>query len=253
VARCAWASKAMNNCFHNSALLSKRTTTRLGSGPHLCGWGGNRPDCHAGFHLHPWQVPHRQEVFGPHRISRLGVAATMPLYGTTYHMTVRLLQDHPALLVGCWRLMERLLKRLAEPIERWGVERASGVVRVVERPVKRLVFSCEMCGQCVLHRTGMTCPMTCPKEIRNGPCGGVALDGSCEVDPQMPCVWVQAIERADKTPWRDEIYRLNPAVDWRLEQMASWVTFASGRDQWVRSLPGRANEAGRAPEERGPR
>ena len=26
-----------------------------------------------------------------------------------------------------------------------------------------------MCGQCVLHSTGMTCPMTCPKTLRNGP------------------------------------------------------------------------------------
>ena len=39
-----------------------------------------------------------------------------------------------------------------------------------------------MCGQCVLHSTGMTCPMTCPKTLRNGPCGGVREDGDCEVE-----------------------------------------------------------------------
>jgi hypothetical protein len=34
--------------------------------------------------------------------------------------------------------------------------------------------------------------MNCPKDIRNGPCGGVREDGGCEVIPDMPCVWVLA-------------------------------------------------------------
>nr|WP_245947992.1 methylenetetrahydrofolate reductase C-terminal domain-containing protein [Halomonas montanilacus] len=29
-----------------------------------------------------------------------------------------------------------------------------------------------MCGQCILSSTGMSCPMNCPKSLRNGPCGG---------------------------------------------------------------------------------
>jgi methylenetetrahydrofolate reductase (NADPH) len=49
-----------------------------------------------------------------------------------------------------------------------------------------------MCGQCVLSATGMACPMNCPKEMRNGPCGGVRADGRCEVRPDMRCVWVEA-------------------------------------------------------------
>lgn len=32
--------------------------------------------------------------------------------------------------------------------------------------------------------------MTCPKGLRNGPCGGT-LDGLCEVLPDQPCVWTQ--------------------------------------------------------------
>jgi len=55
-----------------------------------------------------------------------------------------------------------------------------GLVSAVEHAIKKPVFGCRMCGQCVLHDTGMTCPMTCPKELRNGPCGGVRPDGRCE-------------------------------------------------------------------------
>ena len=44
---------------------------------------------------------------------------------------------------------------------------------ILEHAVKGPVWDCQMCGQCVLHETGMTCPMTCPKTLRNGPCGGM--------------------------------------------------------------------------------
>ena len=47
----------------------------------------------------------------------------------------------------------------------------------------------------------------------------------------MDCVWVKGIERIQKTPYKREMYRLNPPVDWRLEGMASWVTMAVGADQ----------------------
>ena len=38
--------------------------------------------------------------------------------------------------------------------------------------------------------------MTCPKTLRNGPCGGVRADGGCEVKPEMRCVWLKGYERA---------------------------------------------------------
>ena len=111
------------------------------------------------------------------------------------------------------------------------MERASRIVFPPEEVIKGLLFNCQSCGQCVLHYTGMTCPMNCPKQLRNGPCGGVRLNGKCEVKPDMDCVWVKAVERAPRTPYAHEIYRLNPPVDWRLAGLASWVTFATGRDQ----------------------
>src|SRR5215213_8699734 len=50
-----------------------------------------------------------------------------------------------------------------------------------ERVVKARLFGCRMCGQCALPATAYACPMSCPKQLRNGPCGGVGTDGSCEV------------------------------------------------------------------------
>lgn len=141
------------------------------------------------------------------------------------------LQDRPFLLVQAWRMTEGVLSLLTRPLQQLGLERASRWVKPIEKPVKRLLFDCQMCGQCVLHYTGMTCPMTCPKQLRNGPCGGVQMDGKCETDPDMDCVWVKALERIDKTPYGQEKLRLNPPVNWQLEEMASWVTLALGYDQ----------------------
>lgn len=141
------------------------------------------------------------------------------------------IQDRPAFLVYAWKSTEAALGLISPVLRRWGLERASRWVKPIEKPVKRLLFDCQMCGQCVLHYTGMTCPMTCPKQLRNGPCGGVQMDGRCEVDPSMDCVWLKALERLARTPWSEERLRLNPPVDWQLEEMASWVTLALGRDQ----------------------
>jgi hypothetical protein len=141
------------------------------------------------------------------------------------------LQDHPGPLVQAWRLTEVSLRLMRGGFRRLGLERSSRSLALVEEPLKRLLFGCRMCGQCVLHYTGMTCPMTCPKELRNGPCGGVCLDGKCEVDETMDCVWVKAVERVARTRYAEEIHRLNPALDWRLEGMSSWVTFALERDR----------------------
>jgi hypothetical protein len=111
-----------------------------------------------------------------------------------------------------------------------------GVVAGVEAVVKRPVFGCRMCGQCVLHSTGMTCPMNCPKTLRNGPCGGVRANGNCEVKPEMRCVWLKGFERAEGMPalpkhWREEYNDMRPPVDNRLKNTSSWANFLSKRDR----------------------
>ena len=95
---------------------------------------------------------------------------------------------------------------------------------LIEHAVKGPVFDCRMCGQCVLHSTGMTCPMTCPKTLRNGPCGGVREDGNCEVKPEMRCVWVEAWSGAGRIKGGlDKIRVVQLPVDRRLEGRSSWL------------------------------
>lgn len=109
-----------------------------------------------------------------------------------------------------------------------GLRRA---VLLVERSMKESVWDCRMCGQCILHSTGMSCPMRCPKNLRNGPCGGVLQNGHCEVLPEQPCVWVQAWEGSRKMPvWRDHLRHVQRPVDWRLQETSSWENLLTGRD-----------------------
>ena len=106
----------------------------------------------------------------------------------------------------------------------------------LERWTKETLWDCRMCGQCILHSTGLTCPMRCPKNLRNGPCGGTLQDGSCEVVPEMRCVWVEAWERSRTLPlWRDHITHVERPTDWRLQETSSWENLVSGRDRVVPS------------------
>ena len=110
-------------------------------------------------------------------------------------------------------------------------QRLDRFLRPVEFAIKKPVFGCHMCGQCVLHSTGLVCPMTCPKNLRNGPCGGVRLDGKCEVYPEKACIWVTAQQNSSRLPWPEELHDLRPPVDWSLQGSASWVNLLTGRDQ----------------------
>ena len=107
-------------------------------------------------------------------------------------------------------------------------------ILLVERRTKEDIWDCRMCGQCILHSTGMSCPMRCPKNLRNGPCGGVLQDGNCEVLPDRRCVWVEAWEGSRRLPlWRDHMFHLNKPVDWRLQETSSWENLFTGRDGYA--------------------
>ena len=96
-------------------------------------------------------------------------------------------------------------------------------LRPIEKAAKGLVFDCRMCGQCLLSRSGMACPMNCPKELRNGPCGGIRGDGTCELDASMPCVWLQAWAGAGRMKNAASIRAIQHPVSHRTAGRSTWA------------------------------
>jgi hypothetical protein len=126
-----------------------------------------------------------------------------------------------------YRGFESLLVHLHPLFKALGYDRIERPVAVVERAVKGMLFDCQMCGQCILSSTGMSCPMNCPKGLRNGPCGGVRSDGNCEVKPDMRCVWVEAYRGATRIPGGVEaMSSVQFAVDQRQQGRSSWLRVA---------------------------
>jgi hypothetical protein len=124
---------------------------------------------------------------------------------------------------GC---LEPALVWLDPVFRRLGYNRLEVPMAMVEYAVKGFLFDCRMCGQCVLSSTGMSCPMNCPKTLRNGPCGGVRANGNCEVKPWMKCVWIDAWEGAARMKRGDRISTVQPPVDRSLEGSSSWLRVA---------------------------
>lgn len=141
------------------------------------------------------------------------------------------LKNHPQLLEVAYLLTKRLIE-LGFPFARRVAPRASERAMLwSEELVKGYAFNCQMCGQCILHSTGMTCPMNCPKNLRNGPCGGVRPNGHCEVIPEMPCVWVQAWERSQSMMlYGEQIHLIQPPVDRTLQGTSAWINLIDKRD-----------------------
>lgn len=122
-----------------------------------------------------------------------------------------------------YQQLESVLVALDPLLSKIGYSRIEAPAAFVERHVKGLMFDCRMCGQCVLSSTGMSCPMNCPKQLRNGPCGGVRPGGFCEVKPEMRCVWVEAWDGASRMKHGDKIDVVLPPVDRRLEGSSAWL------------------------------
>jgi hypothetical protein len=142
------------------------------------------------------------------------------------------LRDRPAFLERLYRATSAVFERLHPLIRRLGYGRVERLILLPEDVSKSIVFDCRMCGQCILHSTGMTCPMTCPKNIRNGPCGGVRANGNCEVIPEMRCIWVEAYERSRRMKvYGEEMMVLQPPVDRQLEGTSAWMNMLTGVDR----------------------
>jgi len=122
--------------------------------------------------------------------------------------------------------LRRLLARLA----RWADARpaVAAAVERLELAVKRPVFGCQACGNCVLGHLEYVCPETCPKHLRNGPCGGTYF-GRCEVADQ-PCVWVEVDARARAAGRPEGLLALVPPPDRTLRGTSSWINYLLDRD-----------------------
>lgn len=100
--------------------------------------------------------------------------------------------------------------------------------------VKGILFDCHSCGQCVLKKNGLICPMSCPKGLRNGPCGGT-LGGQCEVDEKRKCVHCRIHKRVGGKSL-DRPFFLRPP-DRSLERTSSYLNLFSGQDRLSRVEP----------------
>jgi len=73
---------------------------------------------------------------------------------------------------------------------------------------------CEMCGECIQDLFGGFCPVSrCPKSILNGPCGG-AVDGKCEINKDMDCVWILILGYLKKKGKLDLLKKIQEPKNW---------------------------------------
>jgi methylenetetrahydrofolate reductase (NADPH) len=102
----------------------------------------------------------------------------------------------------------------------------------LEHLTKVALFDCRDCGDCALIDTAYLCPMSqCPKNQRNGACGG-SFQGWCEVYPgKRKCVYVRAYARLKKHGEQDQMGKdIVPPCNWDLYQSSSWVNYYLGKD-----------------------
>jgi hypothetical protein len=152
----------------------------------------------------------RSHAFSPHPVTpRLGANAMFSFHKLLHRNFV-------------WNGFARVLENVS-PLYR--------VFTWAEEKTKRWAFGCRMCAQCALPATAYACPQTCPKQLRNGPCGGVYPDGRCEVYPETQCIWVTAYERAEATGHIKDLRQLVRPIDHQRWGQSSWVNYWRGRDE----------------------
>jgi methylenetetrahydrofolate reductase (NADPH) len=105
--------------------------------------------------------------------------------------------------------------------ERWPMR----IFTALERSIKRFLFGCRMCGNCILQETAFVCPMTCPMGLRNGLCGGASPD-HCAVDPSRPCTWYVIYNRAERLGRQEVLLEINAPID----------GMRAGRETWLEAV-----------------
>lgn len=111
------------------------------------------------------------------------------------------------------------------------VDKHPAEARVLERiefAIKSPLFGCQACGNCVLGHMEYVCPQTCPKNMRNGPCGGTA-NGRCEV-VDRPCIWISVYDRAKSESRVNDLRAYIPPPNRALKGTSSWINYFLNRD-----------------------
>lgn len=141
------------------------------------------------------------------------------------------------------------LRRLLTAIMRWIDKRPAmaHTLEKVELSIKKPMFGCKACGNCVLGELEYVCPMTCPKSMRNGPCGGT-YNGMCEVIPDQPCIWVKVYETAQAGNRIDELKTFIPPRNRALQGTSSFINLFLERDNRPEHYPKLINIAPRPPQ-----
>jgi methylenetetrahydrofolate reductase (NADPH) len=132
---------------------------------------------------------------------------------------------------------ESKLRSLLVSFLRW-IDRRPVAARSLERlefAMKSPLFGCQACGNCVLGHMEYVCPQTCPKNLRNGPCGGT-LNGRCEVEDK-PCIWVGVYERAKTANRLGELKVYIPPPNRVLTGTSSWINYFLQRDSRPENVP----------------
>ncbi len=104
-----------------------------------------------------------------------------------------------------------------------GERKVSRLVLLFENLIKVPLFGCQRCGECILSSTGYICSQRCPKQLRNGPCGGTSANGSCEVYPNQTCVWYKIYYRSRWLNRLSLLYKFNKIHNWNLEGTSAWL------------------------------
>jgi len=105
---------------------------------------------------------------------------------------------------------------------------------------RKATLGCVGCGDCLQdHLNYAGCSMRrCYKELRNGPCGGSRVDGSCEARAERPCVWNLVYEstRALGDDPRRFAGVLVPPRDWGLDQTNALANRFAGVDNYRKRI-----------------
>lgn len=127
-----------------------------------------------------------------------------------------------------------IMKNICRAVEGTKTER---IFHKLEQLTKVLLYDCKDCGDCALIDVAYLCPMSqCPKNQRNGACGG-SFEGWCEVYPgKKKCIYVRAYARLKKRREEAQL-EINcvPPCNWDLYQTSSWINYYLGKDHTSKS------------------